>query len=89
MMKKKKGGESCRVSGGIRPHFSEVLNILVPNEMLELSGGLPHRKECTLGSSTVVPEQYDSFGALIILPGSKCHVNIDGVYFHFLAKDTS
>lgn len=43
-------------------HISvRFLNILVPNEMLELSGGLPHRKECTLGSSTVVPEQYDSF----------------------------
>lgn len=45
-----------KVGKAVRPHFSEVLK-LVPNEMLELSGGLPHRKECRLVSSTVFPEQ--------------------------------
>lgn len=85
--KKKRWGEFFCVSGGIRPHFVGVLHILqhceVPNEMLELSWGLPHRKECTLGSSTVVPEQYRFFWSHDYSASSRCRVNVDGVYFHF------
>lgn len=54
----------------------------MPNEMLELSGGLPPHGGMYPGLQHVRPKTIRSLsGAVIILPASERRVNIDGVYF--------